>query len=94
LVLRRFTVTSKHKWAARAVVLGVSATVLTGVTAGSASAAGSTCTPPGQRPSGPVTLALRPLIGDPGYNNGALPLGDSIFFVTGTLDAVVCPLLP
>lgn len=86
--------TSKHKWAARAAVVGLSATVLVGLSTGSSSALGSTCTPPGQRPSGPVTLALRPIIGDPGYNNGLLPLGDSIFAVTGTLDAVVCPLLP
>jgi hypothetical protein len=87
-------VTSKHKWAARAAVLGLSAAVLTGVSAGSASAAGSTCTPPGQRPSGPITTLLRPLIGDAGYNNGPLALGGAIFAVTGALDAVVCPLLP
>jgi hypothetical protein len=91
-------VTSKRKWAARAAVLGMSASVLVGVSvgaAGSASAQGSTCTPPGpNRPSGPITLALRPLFGDPGYNNGALPLGDTPFIVTGLLDSVVCQLLP
>ena len=85
---------NKHRWAARAAVLSLSATALVGVSAGTASAAGSTCTPPGQRPSGPVTLLLRPLIGDPGYNNGAIPLGDAPFAITGLLDAVVCPLLP
>lgn len=85
---------SKHKWAARAAVVGLSATVLTGVSAGSADALGSTCTPGGQRPSGPVTTWLRPLIGDAGYNNGALPLGNTPFVVTGILDAIVCPLLP
>jgi hypothetical protein len=86
--------TSKSKWAARGAILALSATILTGVSAGTASAAGSTCTPPGQRPSGPVTLLLRPLIGDAGYNNGLLPLGDAPFGVTGLLDAIVCPLLP
>jgi hypothetical protein len=87
-------VTSKQKWAARAAVLGLSATVLVGVTAGPSAALGSTCTPPGQRPSGPVTTLLRPLIGDAGYNSGPLGLGDWPFGITGTLDAVVCPLLP
>jgi len=89
--------TSTKRWTIRAAVLGIGATALTGamtITSGSASALGSTCTPPGQRPSGPVTLALRPIIGDPGYNNGILPLPETIFAVTGTLDAVVCPLLP
>ena len=48
------------------------------------------------RPSGPITLALKPLFGDPGYANGALPLGPlsgTPFIVTGLLDAVACPLL-
>lgn len=87
--------TSKQKWAARAAVLGLSATVLVGVSSGQASALGSTCTPPGpHRASGPVTLLLRPIIGDAGYNDGLIPLPEVIFAVTGTLDAVVCPLLP
>ena len=86
--------TTKTKWAARAAVLTLSATAVVGVGAGSAEAAGSTCTPPGHRPSGPVTLLLRPLIGDAGYNNGMLPLGNLPFGITGILDAVVCPLLP
>jgi hypothetical protein len=87
-------VNSKHKWAARTGILVLSATALIGVSASSSSALGSTCTGGGQRPGGPVTLLLRPVIGDPGYNNGLLPLGDGIFGVTGTLDLVVCPLLP
>lgn len=88
------------KWAARGAAVALTASVLTGVgvaTAGSSSALGSTCTPPGpHRPSGPVTLALRPLIGDPGYNNGALPapLATSLLIVSGVLDPVVCQLLP
>lgn len=86
--------TSKQKWVARAAVLGISASVLVGVSAAPSSAAGSTCTPGGQRPSGPVTLLLRPLIGDPGYGGGALPLGDVPFPFTALLDAIVCPLLP
>ncbi len=86
--------TSKQKWAARAAAVALSATVVTGVGTGTASAQGSTCTPPGHRPSGPVTLALRPLIGDAGYNNGLLPLGNLPFGITGILDMVVCPLLP
>lgn len=85
---------SKQKWAARAAVLGISASVLVGVSAAPSSAAGSTCTPPGQRPSGPITLLLRLLIGDPGYGGGILPLGDVPFPVTALLDAVVCPILP
>lgn len=85
---------ASYKWAARAAVLGVFATIVVGVSSGSASALGSTCTPPSQRPSGPVTTLLRPLIGDAGYHNGLLPLGDAPFAVTGALDAVVCPLLP
>jgi len=87
-------VTSK-KWAARVAVLALSASVLTGVgfaTAGSASALGSTCTPPGSRPEGPVTTALAPIFGWPGY--ATTPLGDAPFQVTALLDAVVCPLLP
>ena len=86
--------TRRLRIAARAAALILFGTMLIGVGAGSASAAGSTCTPPGQRPAGPVTLFLRPLIGDPGAYNGALPLGDGVFAITGTLDAVVCPLLP
>ncbi|MFL6062707.1 MAG: hypothetical protein ACJ72E_15875 [Marmoricola sp.] len=88
---------STKKWAARGAALGLAATALTGVmtaSAGSASALGSTCTPPGQRPHGPITTALRPIIGDAGYNDGIIPLPEGIFAVTGTLDAVVCPLLP
>jgi hypothetical protein len=87
-------VTSKQKWAARAAVVGLSASALIGVSTSSSSALGSTCTPPGSRPSGPVTTLLRPIIGDAGYNNGPFGLGDEPFFITGTLDALVCPLLP
>jgi len=87
-------VTSKRTWAARGAALALSATVLTGVGAGTAEAQGSTCTPPGQRPSGPITLLLKPLIGDAGYNNGPLGLGDAPFGITGILDMVVCQLLP
>ena len=85
---------SKHKWAARAAALALSVTAIVGVSAGTAEAAGSTCTPPGSRPSGPITDLLRPLIGDAGYNNGLLPLGNAPFGITGVLDALVCPLLP
>lgn len=86
---------SKYKWAARAAVLGLSTTALIAMSGGSASAAGSTCIPQGpHRPDGPITTLLRPIIGDAGYNNGLLPLGDTSFFITGTLDLVVCPLLP
>ncbi len=83
---------SKHKWAARAAVVGLSATLLTGVGLSSANAAGSTCTPPGQRPNGPVTTLLEPLLGSPGYPTSLL--GNAAFAVTGVLDQVVCPLLP
>ena len=84
--------TSKQKWAARAAVVGLSASALMGVSTSSAEALGSTCTPPGQRPSGPITTLLAPLLGWPGYPS--TPLGDAPFAVTGALDAVVCPLLP
>lgn len=85
--------TSKKKWAARAAVLGLTATVITGMSTSSASALGSTCTPPGPfRPSGPVVTLLSPLLGDPGYPK--TPLGDSWVPIVATVDAVVCPLLP
>lgn len=84
--------TNKPTWAARIAVVGLSATVLVGVTTSSAEALGSTCTPPGQRPSGPVTTALAPLFGWPGYPTS--PLGEAPFAVTGLLDAVICPVLP
>ncbi|GAA3651567.1 hypothetical protein GCM10022237_09270 [Nocardioides ginsengisoli] len=84
--------TSKQRWAARAAVVGMSASVLVGVGAGTAQAAGSTCTPPGSRPSGPITTLLAPLLGSPG--SPKTPLGDAAFALTATLDAVVCPLLP
>ena len=82
---------TKKKWAARAAVVGLSATVLVGVNTGSASALGSTCTPGGSRPSGPVTTLLIPILGEPGYGG---PFGDAPFALTGLLDALVCPLLP
>lgn len=84
---------SKRKWAARAAVLGLSASVLVGISPGSAQALGSTCTPPGPfRPEGPVTTALSPIFGWPGYPT--TPLGDLPFQVTALLDAVLCPVLP
>lgn len=86
--------TTKRTWAIRAAALCLSATAVVGVSAVPASAAGSTCTPPGSRPTGPVTDLLWPLIGDAGYNNGVLPLGNLAFGFTGLLDMVVCPLLP
>lgn len=84
--------TTKKKWVARAGVLGLIAAMITGVSAGSASALGSTCTPGGQRPSGPLVNLLSPLLGDPGYPR--TPLGDSWVPVVGTVDAVVCQVLP
>lgn len=84
--------TSKKTWAARAAVLGMTATLLVGANGGSASALGSTCTGGGSRPNGPITNALEPLLGSPGYPR--TPLGDLPFTVTALLDAVVCPVLP
>ena len=85
--------TSKRTWAARTAVLAMSATVLVGVSSGSASAAGSTCTPQGpHRPDGPITTLVEPLFGLPGYPS--TPLGDTPFVVTGLLDTLICPLLP
>ncbi len=83
---------SKHRWATRAVIVALTATVFTGVSTGTASAAGSTCSPPNQRPGGPITVLLQPLLGTPGYPSS--PLGDAPFAVTGLLDRIVCPLLP
>lgn len=86
---------NSKKWAARGAVLALSASVLVGAgvaSAGSASALGSTCTRPGSRPEGPVTTALAPIFGWPGY--ATTPLGDLPFTVTALLDAVVCPVLP
>lgn len=84
---------SKRRWSARALVLGMSATLLVGLGAGSASAAGSTCTPQGpHRPDGLFTTLLAPVFGLPGYPS--TPLGDTPFLVTGLLDTLTCPLLP
>lgn len=87
--------TSKKKWAARGAVLALSASVLTGVgiaNGGSASALGSTCTPPAQRPSGPLVSALAPTLGWPGYSK--TPLGDAWVPVVAIVDSVVCQVLP
>jgi hypothetical protein len=85
-------VTSKHRWAARTTVLALSATVLVGVSSGSASA-GTGCVPPGpHRPSGPLTDLITPLFGEPGYPT--TPLGDLPVSLTGALDTVICSLLP
>lgn len=84
--------TTKKKWAARVAVLGLTATIVTGLDTGSASALGSTCTPAGQRPSGPLVNLLSPLFGDPGYPKTGL--GDGWVPLVATVDAVVCPLLP
>jgi len=79
----------------------VSATVLIGASAGSASAAASkNCftIPGGQRPNGTITVALKPILGSPYGFPGSQPLGEAPFAVTGTLDLVVdgliCQLTP
>lgn len=82
------------------VVATVSATVLIGATAGSATAASKNCftIPGGQRPNGTITVALKPILGSPYDFPGTQPFGEAPFAVTGTLDLVVdgliCQLTP
>jgi len=84
---------NKRKWTARAAALSLSATVLVGMSAEGAAAAGKDCTPVG-RPNGPITTALEPLIGSPYDFPGTQPLGTLPFVITGLLDQLICQLTP